>query len=358
MNVIIREMKSEDKKSVNVVMRKSFPFLARIFFYFTKDMYVAEVNGEITGGVFLKTFNVKKDIKAGLVAWIFCSPDFKGLGLGQKLINRGIEFLEEEGCDYIFSTVEGDNTSSSKLFSNRGFVRLSPLEQFRLFGLRIFYIWFKTLHTFDIGYFLWTKGRDKLDRKNESFLLGKTVLISTLTAIIMFLRLRFGLNIGVIVSTLLIFILVYGLRILSMFVVARLQGLKTRYKMWESGLLLNLFISLAFGGLVPSPGSLYPRDESWTYRENKKELGIMALVSSILLISVLYILKIVLHYNIFPDLRNYINISRSITLALIIIDISIPFFPLSSFNGRRIWNWNRIIWLMLFIPIAAQFFIF
>jgi len=43
------------------------------------------------------------------------------MGTGQKLIEAALHFFEDKGCEEIMACVEGSNTSSSKLFSTRGF---------------------------------------------------------------------------------------------------------------------------------------------------------------------------------------------------------------------------------------------
>jgi hypothetical protein len=83
------------------------------------------------------------------------------MGTGQKLIEAALHFFEDKECDEIMACVEGFNTSSSKLFSTRGFSILSPGQQFQRYGIRILPLWVRISHYIDIGHFLWVRPRTK-----------------------------------------------------------------------------------------------------------------------------------------------------------------------------------------------------
>jgi hypothetical protein len=42
-------------------------------------------------------------------------------------------------------------------------------------------------------------------------------------------------------------------------------------------------------------------------------------------------------------------------LTLAAVDVLLAFFPFASFNGRRIWDWNRAAWGMLAVAVAGLF---
>lgn len=352
---LLRKMKPEEKREVKSVMKSAFPFLLRLFFYFTRDIIVLEIGGKIVGAAVLKIFSYTKNKKSGLIAFIFSSPEYQGKGVGQKLVEGGINYLEDAGCSDIYAMVEGDNTSSSKLFSNRGFNLLTPFEQLRLYGLKIFHVWFYTYHMFDIGCFMWVKNDKELLNK-KSFQWVASLILHIFIYFIALKRRSFILSYDTFIAVGFSFLFIFGLRMLIMFTVAKLQGLKVQYRMWESGIFLNFIISTLFGGFVFAPGTLYPVEKNWSYRDYKKKLGIIALVSSIVLISVSAILALALKYDFFPELLPYISMAKTIAFGLVLYDVAFPVFPFSSYNGGRIWNWNKFIWAGLFIPIVIIFF--
>jgi len=43
--------------------------------------------------------------------------------------------------------------------------------------------------------------------------------------------------------------------------------------------------------------------------------------------------------------------------SLALFDIALIFFPFASFNGRRIWDWNRVVWGVLAAAAVVVFFV-
>jgi hypothetical protein len=46
-----------------------------------------------------------------------------------------------------------------------------------------------------------------------------------------------------------------------------------------------------------------------------------------------------------------------IGVVLSALDIIGAFFPLTCYNGRRLWDWNRWVWGVLAVAAAALFFV-
>ncbi len=346
--IIIREMKPEEKKEVTAVAFKAFPFLMRLFFSFSKDTLIAEYKGSIVGGVILKMFSIRKShksVKAGLISFIFSDPAIQGVGVGQRLAEAGISYMEDEGCTELFASVEGFNTSSSKLFSYRDFSLLSVVQQFRTYGLQTFSLWIHTFHLFDVGHFLWSKSSMKSER-DGSFQWFYTILIQTATALVMHLRRgsNYFIDPSIILRYFLIFLFFIGGRTAIQFLTAKALKLDTEYRMWETGLLLNFGISSLFGGMLSAPGSLYPKKPNWKYSELQKQLGTMALTSSLFMISALCCIKLLLMQNHSSSLNSLLKTAFPVGVAIVIVDTLLPFFPFTSYNGRRLWDWNKLIW--------------
>ncbi|MFC1990116.1 GNAT family N-acetyltransferase [Chloroflexota bacterium] len=158
LNLRIRSMQVNEKKAVHHMMARSFPLVQRWFFSFTPYVLVAEQNEQLLGAVVLKLVPLSKDHKDGLIYWVFTAPENCGMQIGQRLVEAGIAFLEEQGCERILACVEGYNTSSNKLFSTRGFSIRSPGEQFHRYGIwGTLALWGKIFHYIDIGHFVWSR---------------------------------------------------------------------------------------------------------------------------------------------------------------------------------------------------------
>lgn len=351
----IRVMRQDEKKAVYRVMRKAFAPFLWLFFYLTKDVLVAEDQGEIVGCVVLKVRTKWEGL--GLIAWICTHPKWKGKGIGQMLIDEGIQVLEERGCKEIAASVEGYNTSSAKLFSHRGFRQFPVSSQFTHFGWRIFAVWWSLFHFFDVGHFLWIKTEKELS-KNSKKQFPWTILIQSVFFLFAYLRWNQFKNVGGgdFIAILLAFTVIYLIRFLPMLAVANAYKLKTEYRVWESAHVLNGLVSLLFAGVVPAPGGLYPADMRYTYRDKKQVLGLMALFSNTAMLTFLIIMKLFL-FNVLEGIvpAGTLNTFYSVAMNVVLLDVFFPFMPLVSYNSRRVWDYNKIFW---FLHVAVLIFLF
>ena len=354
-NITIREMHSSEKKTVRNIAYKAFPFFMRLLFFFEKHALLAVHNGAIVGAVLLKIFPLPAKERGGLISFIFTDPDAQGLGVGQKLTEAGISYLEDQGCVDVFAIVEGYNTSSSRLFSTRGFAQLSVFQQFGLYGIFTLPLWFHTSHLFAVGHFMWVR-TDKKTGGNPSWQVLWTMLIHIISMQIVLMRTssQWIFDPLSILAYSLTIILLLALRTGTMYIVARAAKTEVEYRMWESGLFLNLVINFTLGGFFHAPGSLYPKDPDWRYKETKVLLGKMALASSLCLIAFSWLLKIFLSFEVFPIYEDYIDTAYMLTLIMLIIDILLPFFPVGCYNGQKLWNWNKAIWLLAALATVPQ----
>ena len=115
LDVVIRPMGDHERRTVHTIMRRAFPLFDRLAFSWTPNVLVAERGGQLLGAIVLKLFTLPHNRKAGSVAWVFTAPEVRGQGLGQRLVEAGLDFFERQGCDEILVTVEGFNTSSSSI---------------------------------------------------------------------------------------------------------------------------------------------------------------------------------------------------------------------------------------------------
>ena len=358
-SIIIRPMQTDEKQAVHSIMRQSFPLIQQWFFSCTPNVLVAERDGQLLGVTVLKLFSLPKNRKGGLIYWVFTAPEARGLGLGQRLVEAGFDFLGKQGCDEILACVEGFNTSSNKLFATRGFSILSPGQQFRRYGIGTFSVWAKIFHVMDIGHFVWA--RPAAERPDRPVLQWwGNVLANALVALLALWRSNgfHTINPIAFLALPLMVILFFGLRDLAMRLVANRHGLAVRYRAWESGYPLSLGIALGFGKLFPMPGSVYPTSNKWRYRDLLPKLGAVALVGALPALALTWGAWALSNFGTLPpEIETWLDFASFVGKPLALFDIALPFFPFASFNGGRVWDWNRVIWGILALAAVAVFLV-
>lgn len=353
--VLIRPIRDGEKAAAQRVMRRAFSPPTWLFFSWSKHVLVAEHEGRIAGGVVLEIFTVRKR-KVGFVSWLFTDPEARGLGAGQALIEGALDFFEAQGCTEVSACVEGYNTSSSKVFATRGFTILSPGEQLRRYGLGIIPYWLHSFHFVDVGHFLWVKpGAERPDSPTLQWL--GTWLINTLLLWVGLWR-RGGLHLDALWAMPLAFLALFGLRSLAMLGAAKVQGLAVRFRAWESSVPLVAALSLLFGAFFPFPGSFYPVGERWRYRDLLPKLGPMALAGTLASLALAWGSWAALRWDLAPALQPLWGALFGIGRILALLETVVAFFPLISYNGRRIWDWNRVIWALVSAAAVALLFVF
>lgn len=351
----VRVMHPDEKKAVAAIMRRAFSPIQQLFFSWKGRVLVAERGAQLLGGVVLDTFALSGGRKGGLVAWIFTDPAVHGQGAGQALAEAAIAYFEAEGCSDMFACVEGYNTSSSQLFASRGFDILSPGAQFRRYGLGTLAMWFHTFHFIDVGHFLWTRPPDN-QRDRPALQWWGTLLMNTLLVwLLLWRQHRFQtFDPRYLLIAPLCVLLFLGMRTLAMLATARAQGVTLRYRAWESGFPLGVVIALAVGGLYPNPGGFYPLTDRWRYREWLPQLGPVALAGALPTLLASWALWAMGRFvALSPGAALWHSVAIEIGLPLSVLDTLIIFFPLISFNGRRVWDWNRWLWSVLAAATVA-----
>jgi GNAT superfamily N-acetyltransferase len=361
----IRMMRPEEKRAVRRIAWRAFPWTARIFMSLSPHVLVAEtITGpddegpsRLMGGVVLELFQLPQKAKArpadeqlkgGLVSWLFVDPDAQGLGAGQALVEGAIAFFQEQGCAEVFSCVEGYNTSSSRLFSTRGFERLSPGVQFARYGLwGTILVWLHTFHYIDIGHFLWARPADPAPGRPVLQWWG-TLLGNIIIGYLALGRLAaFRYRPEWLVALPLTVLILLGVRFGAMWLAARHRGVTLRYRAWESGFPLGVVLALAFGAFYPSPGSLYPPGDDWRYRDWLPDLGPIALAGASTVLGLTLLTAGAVALGGPAEWVIWLVPATVLTRSLLTLEILLPFFPLECYNGRRVWEWNRMAWVVL-----------
>ena len=341
----VRRMREDEKGAVRALAGRAFPL--GNFFSPPPHTLVAERSGRLVGAVVPELFALPDKRRGGVMVWLMTAPETRGLGVGGRLVKAALAFFEEHGCREVFACVEGFNTSSGRLFAACGFTILSPGEQFRRYGLSgTLALWFKTHRLGDVGNFLWARpGATKPDSPVLQWWVGAFV-----SALIFLLAMwRRGWIEGLVLSTLLggavVVVTLYGLRQVAMVLTARFQGVPVRHRTWESGFILSAGVAAIFGMFFPMPGSVYPRGSTWRYRDLVPKLGLTALAGALVVLVFTWAAWMLLRFGSPPpEIATWLRAAYAAGLSLTLLDVLVPFFPFVSFNGRRVWDWNRPVW--------------
>ena len=375
----IRPLDPGEKKEFNNVMRRCFGWFASFFFDHGEMAYVYEHEGAILGGITISSFRIDDTKRGGIVKWVFTAPEARGHGAASQLIDRAMAWFAEQDCTHVFACVEGYNTGSSNRFAGLGFRIFSFSEQLRSFGLRLPVVWLKTFHVVDIGHFLWTHVQgeaasgavpaaeaaeaeaadaEATEAANRSTQRGaqlgafaSTVLLHTVFMYLLLLRRGAAAGprpeyLWTVLAVPAALGLLFGLRFGAMLLTASAVKLHLRYRAWETGLLIAAVVPVLFGGLFFAPGGLYPDRATYKYSELLPKLGPVALAGTALTLALGWALWAAEGTPAGDLMLNYIRV-------FLIFDVLLPFFPMASFNGRRVLDWNRYLWGLLAAGTAA-----
>ena len=360
-NITIRRMRPGEEKKIRSIARESFPFTAWLFFNHKPTTLVAVKDDKIVAGVVYGRFAYSKEINSGAIYWLFTAPEHQKEGIGKKLIKEAIYKLKVGGCQEIFACIEGYNSSSFKLFNSQSFFKLRFFAQIKRFGLKTFYIWYQTHHLFDLGHDLWyldiEEDKKKLkseleENKRKSRNIKSWLFNVTISSFIMFIALLrtdlIDINIGDIIAIFMAIGVTFGVRDLAGIIAGRGSGLKLEYDIWESGHIISIIMAVFAGGFIPVPGTFYPEGNDWAYQNKLSGLASQSLASA----GALLVLGWILSFD-FINGGKFIEILLMVVTNMAIFDIALPFFPFVSYNGRRIWDYNKIIWFILFITLLG-----
>lgn len=359
--IIYRPVTPADAKPLRKLSRKAFGVLETLFVTMESGGWIAEAcsdfgdirKGSHVGAIILKEFKVRGEV-FGAVSWLMSHPSARGMGIAAKLILLGDKWFEERGITRTFAIIEHYNQSSSKLFAAGGYRSLGPSRQIRLFGLRVLPIWMKLMFMVALSHALWY--RDSGDTRAESVHSeprnGFLKALGFQSLVFLILMARWGNHTAagygdMLTAAVAVAFLVLLFRTLPFWTVSRLLGLQTRYIAWSGGSPLVVAVA-ATGGLIPYPGSLYPRQSSYRYSEVSPALGPGSLMGALGLLGLLAAVRLLTPAW---DLPRWVLLSlwmlRNILPVYFVVDALLPVFPVYGYLGRQIYAWKRWGWIML-----------
>jgi uncharacterized repeat protein (TIGR02543 family) len=129
-------------------------------------------------------------------------------------------------------------------------------------------------------------------------------------------------------------------------VVAKSMGIWSEYCVWPIGIVMLLVSTLAFR----SPFCVAGRSKFRCAKPTKRSIGLISLSGPVacLLLAGIFVMLLIFGYEQIGSLGVMVCMTKA-TFDLI---------PTPPMNGKEIFDWNKIIWLMLFLPSAASYFFF
>ena len=220
-------------------------------------------------------------------------------------------------------------------------------------------LWVKIFHYIDIGHFVWAHPvAEHQDRPRLQW--WGTVVANALIGLLAWWRCsRFrSFDPLAFMALPLMIILFFGVRQQAMRLAVKSQGLEVRFRAWESGFPISIAIALVTGFLFPIPGGVYPASTNWSYRDLLPKLGIISLSGVLPILAVTWGVWVLLRFDaLSSDIVLWLNFAMQILKPLALFDVVMAFFPFVSFNGRRLWDWNRGAWAVLAVAAVVVFLI-
>ncbi len=291
--------------------------------------FYAHEEGDCVGGVLLE----KMGPGEGLLSWIFVDKKAQGHRLGSRLLEAGIQAMDDEGLKTQFSLVRADNTASWNMFAKNGYTRPSVVRS--LFGYSMKGFLKRFGYSLATGYSTWV--RDEALKNTSVHPERRTILKSLLFSLFIggalsLFSLRgvefFFIGMAVVAG-------ITALRMLVAYPIARLSG-PVRFDAPQGGTTLSVILALAFGGWWPTFGFFVPAADIWRDSEFVRYKGMQAFATWMSLVLVYVGMS-----RFFPEL---FTAGLETILDLIIIYQLIPFFPFDGMDGAKVVSYSKVLY--------------
>ena len=354
--IVVRKIQPGEDKAVWKVA-KTLSILERYYFYYLTykphkiDALVA-VDGERIVGCVVPYIDTHAGEKVGIVGGIFADRNVQGKGVGKALADAALSHFQKEGCETNYVLVDRFNSPSWNMFLHKGFTPFEFNEQFRVYGWKILSLWWINSYLLEPGCFILRK-TDKESQTAREIGEGWHFLIAWLVFSLIILVAVARLDDPLVASIPLV-LGVVGVSILahelSHKLIARSFGFKTVFKVWESGLVFSFFLIL-LGVLIPFYGSTFIKQKDWPYYKKIKEMGLIYSVGPVISL-VLASCFLGLTYGTSTEWLVDLGIVGFWVNSVLALFNLILVYPLTPFDGRKIFLWNKIVWSLLVIWVT------
>lgn len=332
----IRVMEMGEVNEVWKLGRKTFKGFESLWVSKPKQAMVAECDGKIVGAILYKFMNIGKK-KIGYVDYAFVDQRFHAQGVGKQLYSKTVEWLWKDGCDALSAIVKDDNVASWKLFENLDFTRNTFFELVSNFGfMGAIAHYFKTPLFVSVGmnYFVAYKEKSiKREVNSLNHLFFYFLMNALLFAFANALDSSF-------VTMLMAYVSILLMGVIVEFLGSRFSSNRNwKFRLNLGGAVVCAFVN--FIGLLPMIGNWYPK----TYEKGKafaSDMGKVAFFG--------WFALLVLHgvTSIYYVDSLYLKLMYQLSTILLIYHC-IPFYPFESYGGRRVYEWNKLIYGLMFV---------
>lgn len=349
MDIQIRAMRTDEKKEVARLAKRSFGIMEGLFIADPKTALVAVVDNEIVGGVF---YHIKKSgaKKFGYIDILFTLPEFQGKGIGKRLSEECFRVLWEQNCDALITYVLGDNIPSWTQFVKNGFVQTSFKKMAQNLGIieglkpQILL----SAYGFTMGYDFYIAFPDKA----ETIKYQRQSNTSTQKAYFVLANLFFTFIASRTVSNHFIFFIAFALllfgSILSGYIATLFSKEKWQFRLNEGGVWSSLIAAIGHFWL-PLNASWFPEQYKNT-PQMRKELAFNSIATWV------FLFLVAMSKLLFSDPPLLLTALSGISVMLLILR-SIPFAPVSSYGAERVLQWNKLVWVLLTALTAFAYYI-
>lgn len=362
----IRAVTAADDFAISALARAVFPPTQSGFVRPGPDGgLVARVDGSIVAAALVRVIRLPSGARVGMIGWLLTSPDYRGLGLASRLVEACVHDLQARGCECVVTDVEGYNTRSANVFLGNGFGRLSLGTQLRQFGLlATLWLWLRTGLAVDPGHFMWVRNaasgspHQGLQRAGSwltnvllagfALLLGGGLLLAGAPELP-------GPGDWLALATAVA--VLFGAREAAMRATAAWLRQPLQYRAWEGGFGVTLVITLLFGRLLPMPGGLYPPGDGWKYQEVLPRLGPVAVAGTLTVAAIIATTLLVRDPDAGGTTQQLAFAMLFIGKPLLLFDSVVAIAPFTAFNARRIFDYNRLLWMVI-AAIGVVLFLF
>jgi len=353
----------QKRGSVAFLRSLEAPFMPR-----PKHALVAELNGEDVGCFSYSITNLGKK-KLGFCDYLYVDSAHAGKGIASKLCAEGINYMREQGCDYLATSVRDDNVGSWATFEKHGFVRAKTPHMIKALGLmgylRLSISSMQGIAGYSCDFFMATRPESQPPTsayKKESGV-GQLLLhlLTNLGLLIM------PFIVGIILSNIdisyfgssyfLAFLLsaltIFGGAILFTFIGTLLSKRNWAYRTAIGGGILLSFILSFLGIFIPIAGSWYPAKYEYTPKF-KRDMAITAILPWLFLLGLRFIFG---RNNSNFDSFDFLDISLLLGVANVFLVLRCIPFHTFNHGSSRVYKYNKILWIvMVVISLAVVFF--
>lgn len=335
MDIIIREMDPSEAQEVRKLGRRAFEGLESLWVSKPEKALVAIKDGKIVGAI-LYNFMTSKGKKIGYMDYGFVDPNYHKEGIGRILYKESMEYLWRQGCVVLTAVVKDDNVGSWASLLKNDFVRVAISDLVREFGFAgALQHYFRTPLCIAPGmeYYVALKDEKCASSKGENRKEIASYLLINLLMFLIILMVNPQNTLDFLTAYMIYFVGSIG----ASYVGTLFSKRGWKFRLNNGGLLMCALINLI--GIYPMIGNWYPEHYEKT-KDFRRDMGITALCGWI------FVLALTAIPVFFATEHIIFGYTYRLGLVFLIYRI-FAIYPFESFGGKRLYEWNKGIYLVM-----------